>query len=204
LIPAPADRATARPIGRAPGTGVARRAGVLVALAIAWLTTASQILAAPQAPAATPWRFSGSEVVQAQSLGVDDGDSFVARLSDGRRARIRLAGIDAPEKSQPWSNAARLRLAELLDKRTLNLTILKADRWERAVARVEADGIDVSLAMLESGLAWHFSRYDSDLPRGLASRYSQAEREARRARAGLWREHDPEPPWAFRQRTRTR
>ncbi|MCM5571919.1 thermonuclease family protein [Burkholderiaceae bacterium FT117] len=152
--------------------------------------------------AATTSSAARSAWIEAVVLGVDDGDSFVARRPDGGRIRVRLAGIDAPEKSQPWAAAARRKLRETLDGRALRITPLKTDRWGRYVALVDADGEDPALAMLEAGLAWHFARYDRDLPERLRPIYAQAASEARERRAGLWQQADPEPPWEFRQRSR--
>lgn len=153
-------------------------------------------------PGLTPALRSARAPVTARSISVDDGDSFVARRPDGTKIRVRLAGIDAPEKSQPWANAARQKLRGLLHERELVITPLKTDRWGRLVALVAADGEDPALLMLEAGLAWHFSRYDRDLPVAWRSRYAQAQTEARGARLGLWQADEPEPPWEFRRRRR--
>lgn len=153
-------------------------------------------------PASTPAPRSATAPVTARSISVDDGDSFVARRADGTKIRVRLAGIDAPEKSQPWANAARQKLRGLLHERELVITALKTDRWGRLVALVAADGEDPALAMLEAGLAWHFTRYDRDLPVASRERYARAESEARSARLGLWQANEPEAPWEFRRRQR--
>lgn len=139
---------------------------------------------------------------EARSIAIDDGDSFVVRRADGTKLRIRLAGIDAPEKSQPWANVAREKLAALLDKRALSISALKIDPWGRLVALVDIDGEDVALAMLDAGLAWHYTRYDRDLPAALRERYARAATRARREHLGLWRAARPEPPWEFRRRSR--
>ena len=139
---------------------------------------------------------------EARSIGISDGDSFVVRDKDDTRLRIRLAGIDAPEKSQPWANVARDRLGALLRDQTLVVTALKTDRWGRLVALVDAGQRDVSLALLESGLAWHYARYDDELPAALRQRYARAAEEARRQGIGLLRDAKPEPPLEFRKRNR--
>lgn len=141
-----------------------------------------------------------ASAVLARILTVDDGDSFIARRHDGARIRVRLAGIDAPEKSQPWANRAREKLRGLLREGELRIEPIKTDRWGRFVANVEVEGKDVSLAMLEAGLAWHYARYDGDLSPQQARRYATAAAAAREAGAGLWRADDPEPPWQFRRR----
>lgn len=139
------------------------------------------------------------------SLGsIDDGDSFSAHRPDGTRVRIRLAGIDAPERTQAWAGVARRRLAVLLDVRSLKIVPLKTDPWGRFVALVEADGTDPAEAMLEAGLAWHFTRYDRDLTPERRARYAAAQARARAAHLGLWQEAAPEAPWDFRRRARDR
>lgn len=153
-------------------------------------------------PESTPAPRGADARVVARSISVDDGDSFVARRADGTKIRVRLAGIDAPEKSQPWANVARQKLRALLAERELVITPLKTDRWGRLVALVQAGGEDPALLMLEAGLAWHFTRYDRDLPVALRDRYARAEAEARSAPLGLWQASEPEPPWEFRRRQR--
>jgi endonuclease YncB( thermonuclease family) len=140
----------------------------------------------------------------AHALSVADGDSFEARRADGKKIRIRLAGIDAPEKSQPWANKSREKLREFLGRHELEVRALKTDPWGRYVAVVTAGDGDASLAMLAAGLAWHFERYDSDLTPALRKRYAEAAAAAQAERAGLWRDDDPEPPWEFRRRSRNR
>ncbi|MFP5406799.1 MAG: thermonuclease family protein [Gammaproteobacteria bacterium] len=146
--------------------------------------------------------FEPAESFEARSIAISDGDSFEVRRLDGRRVRIRLAGIDAPEKSQPWANVARDRLGALLRGRTLSVAAVKTDRWGRLVAFVDAEGEDVALTMLDAGLAWHYPRYDHELPPALRERYARAAAHAREERVGLWRAANPEPPWEFRRRSR--
>ncbi|HRO59429.1 MAG TPA: thermonuclease family protein, partial [Burkholderiaceae bacterium] len=99
-----------------------------------------------------------------------------------------------------YSAVARRHLDELLGKRELVLEPIKIDPFGRLVAQVDVDGVDPALAMLEAGLAWHFARYDRDLPPALRVRYADAAALARRERVGLWRDDTPEPPWDFRRR----
>lgn len=152
--------------------------------------------------ARAPTPEAAREAFAATVVGIDDGDSFVARRRDGTKIRIRIAGIDAPEKSQPWAALARKRLRELLHGREIAIVALKTDRWGRRVALIEVDGADPALTMLADGLAWHFARYDRDLPAPLRLRYAQAQAKARERQAGLWQAPDPEPPWEFRKRNR--
>jgi len=172
-----------------------RRAAARALLCVLALAAAPGGLSVPAAA-----RTAASAPIAAVAVGVDDGDSFVARKHDGAKIRVRIAGIDAPEKSQPWAAIARQRLRALLVGREVRIQPLKTDPWGRYVALVEVEGEDPALAMIEDGLAWHFARYDRDLPPALRPRYALAEAQARERGLGLWQAPDPEPPWAFRKR----
>lgn len=145
--------------------------------------------------------------VHGTALDVQDGDTFVLRDESGLRIRVRVAGIDAPEKSQPYADRSRQHLRELLKDQRIRLEPVKQDVYGRTVARVfvdrgESGERDVALAQLQAGLSWHFKRYKSDQPRDEFVRYAQAEREARAAGFGMWQDPRPEAPWEFRDRAR--
>ena len=146
--------------------------------------------------------YADGAVLQARSLRVQDGDSFVARLADGRRITIRLSGIDAPERSQPFSAAARRSLLRLLDEHPLQVHVAKYDQYGRAVAQVFVAGdaglVDAGLVQLQAGMAWFYRRYRNDLPATWREPYAAAEEAARRAGSGLWQEGKPQPPWEYR------
>jgi endonuclease YncB( thermonuclease family) len=170
---------------------------------IACVAFGAALPARARAPAASPAPIEGV------ALDVQDGDSFDFRGVDGLRRRIRVSGIDAPERRQPFADASRRSLGTLLRGRRLRIEPVKQDAFDRTVARVlvlddEAPPRDAGLAQLEAGLAWHFVRYLADQPIDDRQRYARAERDARAARAGLWRDDAPEPPWDFRSRTRRR
>lgn len=145
------------------------------------------------------------EIIVGRALRVQDGDSFVMQAADGRRITVRIAGIDAPEKGQPFADRARRHLAELMQRGELTLTPLKTDPFGRVVADVRldgSDGPDVGLALVRAGLAWHFRRYASDQTPAQRRAYSQAEARAREEGLGLWSQRDPVPPWQHRDRQR--
>lgn len=145
-------------------------------------------------------------VLQARSLRVQDGDSFIVQTHAGGRRTIRLSGIDAPERTQGHADQSRQSLRRLLDGRELRIHVAKTDQYGRAVAQVfiagESAPVDVGLAQIDAGMAWFFGRYQGDLPRASRQRYADAERAARKASTGLWQSENPEPPWDFRRRQR--
>jgi endonuclease YncB( thermonuclease family) len=126
---------------------------------------------------------------------VFDGDSFVMR-SGGRDVEVRVFGIDAPEKGQPWSKRARTRSRELLEGEEVVVRVTTSrDVHGRVVGSVAlSGGRDYASVIVGEGLAWQYRRYSKD------ARIAAVEREAQRARRGLWTEKDPEPPWEYRRR----
>lgn len=142
----------------------------------------------------------------AQVIGVTDGDTLtVLYVGGGTKApkRVRLSGIDAPEKAQAFGALAREQLALLAFGKVGHLDCRATDQYSRSVCLVRVDGVDVGLRMIELGLAWHFKRYASTQPRAEAASYAVSENGARAAKVGLWRDlgtpAEPIPPWAWRK-----
>ena len=133
-------------------------------------------------------------------VGISDGDTLT--VLDGRNAqyKIRLAGIDAPEKSQAFGSRSRQSLADLTFRQQVVVEWTTRDRYGRIVGKVLLDGRDINLSQISAGMAWHYKAYELDQTPGDRSAYAAAEVEARQARRGLWRDAHPTPPWEFRQR----
>lgn len=126
-------------------------------------------------------------------VGVADGDTLTV-VDGGRQVRVRLWGIDAPERGQPWSRRSRDALAARAMHRQAVVSTRGSDAYGRTLARVSVDGVDLGDAQLADGLAWVYRRYSKD--RAMIA----LEAEARAAKRGLWHESAPEPPWSFRAR----
>ena len=127
-----------------------------------------------------------------QDIREAGGDTLRA-IDEGKvEQRIRLAGIDTPERGQPFGNVARERLAALTMGQAVEVHVEDRDRYGRTVARLEVGGLDVCLQMVADGLAWHYTRYSDDAD------LAAAERQARAARRGLWRDAAPVAPWDWR------
>jgi endonuclease YncB( thermonuclease family) len=114
--------------------------------------------------------------------------------------KARLAGIDAPEKTQPFGVDSRKRLEALLASGRVSATALKLDGFGRWIVTIEVDGQDLGETLIREGLAWYFRKYERDLPKTLRPRYDAAEAQARRNKKGLWTHEDPLAPWAYRQK----
>lgn len=136
-------------------------------------------------------------------VGVSDGDTIKV-LRDGREVRIRIVGIDAPEKKQPFGERAKQAMSKLVFGRPVRIEERKTDRYGRILGRVLVGGTDAGLELIGNGLAWHYKAYQREQPRGEAVRYSNTELGARQRRAGLWSDAAPVPPWDWRKSRRTR
>ncbi|HPU54565.1 MAG TPA: thermonuclease family protein, partial [Burkholderiaceae bacterium] len=128
-----------------------------------------------------PDRVPRPGVLTGRIVTIADGDSFTMIAQDGRRIGVRIGGIDAPEKGQPFADRSRDNLVRLLARGALEVEPIKTDPYGRQVARVRAGGEDVALAQIEAGLAWHFVRYAADQLPDERVRYAQSQRDARQA-----------------------
>jgi len=135
----------------------------------------------------------------ATQVRIFDGDSFVAKKSNGAEVEIRLFGIDAPERNQPWSRKSRDALRDLLQGTGFSVRTVAIDAYERTVAIVTLpDGRQVNSAMIEAGHAWVYRRYTDD-PAMIA-----LEDQAKVENRGLWGLAPKErvPPWQWRDQKR--
>lgn len=127
-------------------------------------------------------------------VGVSDGDTITV-LHDGLAVRIRLNGIDCPEKRQPFGQAAKRFTAKLVFGQVVTVRVKELDKYGRSVGEVLLpDGRSLNQELVRAGLAWWYRKYSDD--RILA----ELEDRARRSRVGLWADADPIPPWVFRHR----
>jgi micrococcal nuclease len=134
-------------------------------------------------------------------VAIADGDTLRARCGQPgayQQLTIRLAEIDAPEKAQPFGARSREHLAALCFRQQAEIHPTTTDRYGRTVARVVCAGTDASAAQARAGMAWAFMRYLTD------PAIKQLELQARDARAGLWSDPSPVPPWEWRNTYRHR
>jgi endonuclease YncB( thermonuclease family) len=143
-----------------------------------------------------------AETIVGRVIGVADGDTLTI-LVDHRTTVIRLDGIDAPEKGQPFGQAAKRQLSELAFDRTVTATCSKVDRYKRHVCAVHVEGSDAGEALIASGHAWVFTRYVHELTAARRAAYERAECTARDERRGLWGDPSPTSPWEWRQTKRS-
>ena len=136
-------------------------------------------------------------------VGVSDGDTVTVLTAEHRQFKIRLSGIDAPEKKQPFGAHAKETLSRQLFGQSVTVEWSKTDRYGRIVGKIEIDGVDANLEQIREGSAWVYTQYLRELSVEDRKLYVEVERQAKSRHAGLWRDAHPEPPWLWRKEMRT-
>lgn len=130
-------------------------------------------------------------------VGLFDGDTIEV-LHNQRPERIRLNGIDCPEKSQAYGNNAKHATSEMVVGKEVLLQTHGRDRSGRTFADVRLpEGTHVNHTLVKNGWCWWYRKYaqgDTVLER--------LEKDAREAKKGLWVEPAPIPPWVYRKARR--
>lgn len=126
-------------------------------------------------------------------VAVADGDTFTM-LIDQEQVRVRLHGIDCPERGQDFSSVAKEYLSDLVFNKTVRVEKLDTDRYGRTIGLVYVDSTHVNEALLRAGLAWHYTYYDKN------PTWAALEQAARKAKLGIWSLPDPVAPWEYRRR----
>lgn len=129
-------------------------------------------------------------------IGIADGDTLTARCETAaglENIKVRLAEIDAPEKTQAFGTRSKQHLADLCFRKQAAVTPRTKDRFLRTVATVACEGTDAGTEQVRSGLAWVFDRFVTD-----RSLYAVQDK-ARSARRGIWADANPVAPWEWRR-----
>lgn len=129
---------------------------------------------------------------------VSDGDSFIIK-SQGKKIRVRMYGIDAPELKQKYGKDSKRYLEDMILGKKVELKVLYEDKYRRKIARVYYKNKEINIEMLRSGHAW-FYEYHAKKEKD----YRRAYEEARKERRGVWKDKNPENPREFRLRNKRR
>jgi len=147
----------------------------------------------------------------AEVLRIIDGDTVVVVDSDGQKLRIRLLGIDTPEKNQRFGYESSAYLKKILNKQSVTI-ISSPDKnkpytlgyYKRIIGKIFLNGRDINLEMIQKGMAWHFKKYKKSQPMNDRYSYNKAEVNARKKNIGLWKNENPLPPWKWRKLNKKR
>jgi len=149
-----------------------------------------------------------SATIEGYVVGVTDGDTITILAVDKQQHRIRISGIDAPEKAQPFGNRSKQNMERMAKGKVALADCPKTDRYGRKVCKVwvqPADcptcglTLDVGYAQISAGLAWWYQAYAKEQSAEDRGRYESEENESRLRKRGLWVESSAVPPWDWRE-----
>ena len=135
-------------------------------------------------------------VVSGKVIKVADGDTITILNSEKKQIKIRLYGIDAPEKAQDYGKISKNYMSELVAGKTINVTVIDIDRYGRSVGRIKIDDKEVAEEMLKAGLAWVYTYY-CKIPE--CEYWKELETQAKTGKIGLWSNPTAQEPWKWRK-----
>ena len=138
-----------------------------------------------------------AQILKGKAVKIADGDTFTLLVNGHDQVKIRIDGIDAPEKGQAFGNRAKEYLSSMIWGEELTVSVTKKDRYGRSIGKVSTPSItDVGLEMIKAGFAWQYRDYNNE------KAYADAESLARENRKGLWLDNNPKRPQDFRKEKR--
>ena len=134
---------------------------------------------------------ANSNVLKGLVEYVTDGDTINVKSED-KIYVIRLYGIDAPEKNQPYGNKITTFLKDKLESKQVTINFSSKDRYGRIIGKVYYDGIYINELLIKIGGAWHYKQYSNDVD------LYNAEQSAKKNRLGIWNQELVIPPCEWR------
>ena len=141
-----------------------------------------------------------AEVLVGKVIGISDGDTITVLDLEKTEHKVRLMGIDAPEKSQDFGAASKQALSNYIYQKEVTVDYKKFDKYKRIVGKVILDKQDICLVMISDGMAWHYKDYEKEQSKADRDLYRQAELKARESKIGLWQDNKAIKPSAFRHK----
>ena len=132
--------------------------------------------------------------IQGKVVSIADGDTITV-LQNSKQFKIRLYGVDTPEKSQDFGQKAKQFTSGMVYKQHVKVVAYDIDRYGRTVGMVYTGQKCLNEELVKNGFAWVYRKYCSE---SFCNQWAQLEREAREKKLGLWIYDNPIPPWDFR------
>jgi len=133
-------------------------------------------------------------------VGVSDGDTITVLRDNKIPVKIRLYGIDTPEKKQAFGMRAKLYTSQLVFQQKVHVQTIDIDRYNREVALITLpDSSLLQIRILEHGMAWVYTKY---CKLEFRSAWQASEKKSRNQKIGLWQDDNPIAPWQWRKKKR--
>jgi endonuclease YncB( thermonuclease family) len=138
--------------------------------------------------------------LQGKVVSVADGDTITVLDEKKNQHKIRLQGIDAPERDQAYGQTSKQSLSQLVFGQEVTIEVTKKDKYGRTIGKVLLNHQDICLEQVKRGLAWHYKQYQVEQSKDDQVSYAEAELTAKNQLIGLWKDKNATPPWEFRKR----
>jgi len=139
-----------------------------------------------------------AQVYKGEVVKITDGDTFILLVNGKEQIKVRIDGIDAPEKGQAYGNRSKECLSSMIWGDSIIVQVSKTDRYGRSIGKVSTSTIqDVGFEMIKAGYAWQYRDFNND------KSYTLAENLARKNMKGLWQDKNPIRPQDYRKKGRT-
>jgi endonuclease YncB( thermonuclease family) len=120
-----------------------------------------------------------AEEFDAKVIAVMDGDTVLV-LHDGKKLKVRMSNIDAPELDQEFGKESRDALASRVLKKQVRINSQAVDVYGRMIGEVSLDGQSVNEAQVNNGMAWEYSHFHRN------KHYRALNQHAQQTKRGLW------------------
>ena len=137
-----------------------------------------------------------ADELRGKVVSIADGDTITVLDAAKVQHKIRLQGIDAPEKKQAFGTKSKEQMSEKVGGEEVVVQWKEKDRYGRILGEVMVGKRHINLEMVQDGMAWHYTTYSK------SKELAKAEDEARKAKKGLWADKEPVPPWEYRKTER--
>jgi endonuclease YncB( thermonuclease family) len=141
------------------------------------------------------------KIIKGKVVNISDGDTITVLTKNNQNKKIRLYGIDAPERKQAYGNLSKKHLTKMVAGKQVEVKIYDTDKYGRSVGVVSNKKKNINKQMVKDGYAWNYKKYNK-----LSDRkdYERAERNARGRKAGLWKDKKPVNPSRQRRSRKTK
>jgi micrococcal nuclease len=133
------------------------------------------------------------QIFTGKVIKIVDGDTFDMLIKNNTTIRVRMNGIDCPEKKQAFYSNSKKTLSVYIFGKNVKVISTSKDKYKRILGVVFLNKKNVNLQMVANGFAWHFKKYSSDII------LAKAEINAKSKKLGLWQLPNPISPWDFRK-----
>lgn len=140
------------------------------------------------------WPPVNGDTLAGKVVAVIDGDTYDVLVQGDTTLRVRMQGIDAPEKGMAFNKVAKTYLSDLCFGKNVKVLVTGIDGHRRVLGFTFVDdSLELSHEMIKAGYAWHFKKYSDD------EVFAASEVAAHNAKKGLWYDKNPIAPWEFRK-----